>query len=487
MRTFFTVSFLLIFFAAAQGQKMFVAMGNNMGLKKVNVTSTGCISNNVIACSDQDYYSIALYKDTFYYCSNTVLFAGSIRNDTISNCNALVITPATMTSLTVDNTGVLYGANGPNLYRYVPGSPGFDFLGSMPYQSAGDMIFYEGQLYMASPTGIIKVDIANPPNSSMYIPINSQSIFGMAVLSVDCNLNKVYAFETINAGDATNVIELDIPNAQVVGTVCTLPFGVADAASDVEGGTFAGISIKQIDIVPQCHVPGKAAIHVIREPGQGLYNYLLNGTVTNTTGVFENLDPGTYRIEITTTGTCYLDTTVDVPVQNPVIPVVQEHHINPDCISGGRVWFTISPDDGKNMVIYNNDTTTASFQFVDLDEGLHHFSIVDQYYCEIGAKDIRLALEGSCDTVYFPSAFTPNNDGRNDLFRGSGNRAIQNFHLVVYNRWGQKVYETNNIMNGWDGKLGGIDQASGLYIWIASYATKDGVAKKRKGTMVLIR
>jgi gliding motility-associated-like protein len=276
-------------------------------------------------------------------------------------------------------------------------------------------------------------------------------------------------------------------NRNVVGTVCTIPYGVADAASEVEGGTFAGISLEEIKILPQCKEPGKGMIRVIREPGQAVYTYTLNGTVTNTTGIFEHLDPGNYLIEITTPGGCYLDTTVDVPLFNPVIPTVQEHHTAPDCISAGKVWFTITPDNGNNKIIYNNDTLSSAFQFTDLSEGSHHFSIVDEYFCELDSKDINLSLEGSCDTLYFPSAFTPNNDGKNDLFKGLGNRSVRDYQLTVYNRWGQKVFSSNNVLQGWNGKVGDMEQNSGIYVWIATYKNTNGELRNRKGTVVLLR
>ena len=479
---FFSLGLML----TARSQKMYVSLADGSGIKTVNVTSTGCISDTVIV-PEENFFAIALFKDTFYVVTNTTLYSGVMLNDVLTGYQVIDNTPAPMSSMTVDSTGVIYAASQNVLYKWVPGSGlGFQVVGSMPYASAGDLIFFEGQLYMASLTGIIKVNINNPALSTMHIPMNTAAVYGMAVLSVDCNLNKVYAFESAN-GTSTNVIELDLVNQQVVGVACQLPYAVADAASEVEGGNFAGISIAEIKILPQCHVPGKATIRVIREPGQKEYTYLLNSTVSNNTGVFENLDPGNYHIEITTTGTCYLDTNVTVPLFNPVPPVVQEHHINPDCETTGKAWFTIFPDNGSNKVIYKQDTVSAAYQFTDLEEGLHQFSIVDQYFCEIEAKDVLMTLEGSCDTVYFPSAFTPNNDGRNDSFKGLGNRSVKDYHLTIYNRWGQAVFTSTTISNGWNGKMKEIEQATGIYIWVASYRTTSGELRQRKGTFILLR
>gem|GEM_PF-2757826 len=482
------VSILLLTALCARSQKMYVSLGNGNGIRKVSVTNTGCITDTFIVCPNQNYFAMALYNDQLYYATNSELNAGTIVNGVLTNCHAVDFTPSPMSSMTVDNTGIIYSASFNNLYKWDPASgAGFELLGAMPFESAGDMCFYAGELYMASKTGIVKVNISNPGQSTMHIPMNSVNVYGMAVLSVDCNLNKVYAFETVDAGDATDLIELDLINRQVVGVACRVPFGVADAASDVEGGNFSGISLQEIKIIPQCHEPGKGQIRVIREPGIAVYTYTLNGTLSNTTGIFESLDPGAYHIEITTPGGCYKDTVVNVPLFNNVDPVVTEHHTAPDCVNGGKVWFTISPDNGRNKIIYNADTLSSSYQFVDLPEGDHHFSVVDEYYCELAAEDIRMVLEGSCDTVYFPTAFTPNNDGRNDLFRGNGNRGVRDFQLAVYNRWGQVVFHSTNVLNGWNGKINGVDLDTGVYIWIASNTTSKGIAKKAKGSVLLIR
>lgn len=490
MKAYFYFILISLFIThRADSQYIYVSTGSGQGIKKVNVVTGKCQSDTVIECPGLNYFAIAKHGNNLYFTSNSILYEAILQNDTLKNCHTVDFTPVAMTSLTVDNSGIVYSANGTELYKWDPISGnGFELLGTMPFRSAGDLIFYQGELYMASVSGIVRVDINNPPQSTMFIPINSTAIYGMAVLSVDCNQNNVYAFETINSGSATNMIELDMQNRVVKGVACVLPFGVADAASDVEGGTFSGITLKEIQVRPQCKEPGKGVLQIVRTPGLAQYTYTLNGASSNTTGLFEHLDPGSYLIEITTPGGCYLDTTMNVPLFDEPVPTVQAHQVNPDCTTPAKVWFTIIPDLGKNKIIHNNtDTVSAAYEFSNLQEGLHHFNVVDQYYCELDAKDVMISLEGNCDTVYFPSAFTPNNDGRNDFFRGAGSRSIKNYQLTVYNRWGQVVFFTTNILSGWNGKVNEVEQAPGIYVWVASYTNKSGQLKNRKGTVVLLR
>ena len=94
--------------------------------------------------------------------------------------------------------------------------------------------------------------------------------------------------------------------------------------------------------------------------------------------------------------------------------------------------------------------------------------------------------EGVCQ-LYLPGAFTPNNDNLNDVFRVKHPFEVRKFSLVVYNRFGEKVFETNDMTNGWNGTFGGVQQPMGTFVWMASLTDKDGMVKTAKGTVVLIR
>ena len=91
------------------------------------------------------------------------------------------------------------------------------------------------------------------------------------------------------------------------------------------------------------------------------------------------------------------------------------------------------------------------------------------------------------DSIYVPTAFTPNNDGKNDFFKPyMGIRfTLENFS--VYNRWGQRVFITTQKDAGWDGKFGGLDQDAGVFVWDLTARDRNGIIIKRKGTSVLMR
>ncbi|RYE22670.1 MAG: PKD domain-containing protein [Sphingobacteriales bacterium] len=86
-----------------------------------------------------------------------------------------------------------------------------------------------------------------------------------------------------------------------------------------------------------------------------------------------------------------------------------------------------------------------------------------------------------------PTGFSPDGDGNNDIFRPIviGMRSLDVFK--VYNRWGQLLYSTNKVNNGWDGSFKGAPQSAGTYVWMAEGITYLGRKVKKKGTVILIR
>ena len=102
------------------------------------------------------------------------------------------------------------------------------------------------------------------------------------------------------------------------------------------------------------------------------------------------------------------------------------------------------------------------------------------------ATDAVVIYEGSC-SVYFPTAFTPNNDGQNDLLRPILRGVKELRYFRIYNRWGNLLYEMNAQQRGWDGTLNGVSQQSQTVVWMLEGLGLDGEVHQKKGTTVLVR
>ncbi|KAA9345826.1 gliding motility-associated C-terminal domain-containing protein [Adhaeribacter soli] len=88
--------------------------------------------------------------------------------------------------------------------------------------------------------------------------------------------------------------------------------------------------------------------------------------------------------------------------------------------------------------------------------------------------------------IFIPTAFSPNNDGLNDIFEVKG-RFQNNFSLVILNRWGQVVFESNDPKKGWDGKMNGKEAPIGAYAYKLRTIDEQGKRIERTGTLTLLR
>lgn len=110
----------------------------------------------------------------------------------------------------------------------------------------------------------------------------------------------------------------------------------------------------------------------------------------------------------------------------------------------------------------------------------------------IAYDTVVLKLQCAVANVHIPNAFTPGANGKNDIFyvKGSGVNVIR--HLRIYNRWGQLIFERNNIgiddrSSGWDGKFKGQYVETGTYVYMAEMECITGELFTFKGTVTIVR
>lgn len=92
--------------------------------------------------------------------------------------------------------------------------------------------------------------------------------------------------------------------------------------------------------------------------------------------------------------------------------------------------------------------------------------------------------------INIPNGFSPNGDGNGDYFlpRQFLSGGVKEFDMQIFNRWGEKVFETKSIDGkGWDGNLNGKQQPVGVYVYLINVAFEDGAAENYKGNVTLLR
>jgi gliding motility-associated-like protein len=110
------------------------------------------------------------------------------------------------------------------------------------------------------------------------------------------------------------------------------------------------------------------------------------------------------------------------------------------------------------------------------------YTYADQ--CDYEERIRVIECEGS--VIYIPNVFTPNGDGINDFFMAEGERfQVEQFH--VFDRYGNKVFETNESFIGWDGTFRGKEVSEGVYTYRLSYFNARGEAEVEFGSITLVR
>lgn len=224
------------------------------------------------------------------------------------------------------------------------------------------------------------------------------------------------------------------------------------------------------------------------------YQYSIDsGRVFTFDTIFSNLGAGVYTIIAKNANGCDTSFTVVVPQPLPAVATINPNDTTiqigeqitlnssiypyPQSSITGYYW---SPADGLSCTDCPNPTVTSYER-----ENEYHLTITYNTICEASATaTIRVTGEG---TLYIPNAFSPNGDGVNDVFEIYG-KQIKTSKLKVFNRWGEKVYDSmNNPFAQWDGRYQGISQPPMIYTYEAEIEFLNGKLKRQMGSLTLIR
>jgi gliding motility-associated-like protein len=120
-------------------------------------------------------------------------------------------------------------------------------------------------------------------------------------------------------------------------------------------------------------------------------------------------------------------------------------------------------------------------------EGLRYRVLVYDAEGCVDSAFVTVRVFTTKPSVFVPTAFTPNGDGRNDLLKPvlAGIREVEYFY--VYNRWGQLVYQSKQSSPSWDGRVNGLVQPTSTFVWVVKATDYTGAPVFEKGTVTLIR
>lgn len=215
--------------------------------------------------------------------------------------------------------------------------------------------------------------------------------------------------------------------------------------------------------------------------GPNAYTSQDQNPVINTATIFHS---GEYQI-IALVGNNCADTAHINVVVNP-LPILNSTVIDDQCATeSGQI--TIDVVSPNPPITYTwSDGSTESF-ISGLSEGTYEITIADNVSCSVFESFYIVNSTDNCNCfVYVANAFSPNGDNNNDFIPVRG-ECVRELTFKIFNKWGNLVFETHELNDGWDGYYQGKLQNTGVYIYLLEATFEDGKFVSESGDISLIR
>ncbi|HSF89092.1 MAG TPA: gliding motility-associated C-terminal domain-containing protein [Saprospiraceae bacterium] len=252
------------------------------------------------------------------------------------------------------------------------------------------------------------------------------------------------------------------------------------------------------DVIPEnCIDENNGVINVTGiVGGTPPFSYSLNGLMTNATGLFSDLAPGTYTLQLTDGDGCILDTFftiqqgIDLQLELvPFIELITGHTVSIEA-------FVNVPEQDLSIIqwsppgILGCDTCLRS-TIAALQDQLLSLTVIHENGC-IATAELNVHVVPEME-IYIPNIFSPNGDGVNDYFTLYANERVNRIvELNVYDRWGGHIFQgkqiyPNDEASGWDGKFNGKEMLSSVYTYMLEVLMADGSTQHFSGSVSLVR
>ena len=308
-------------------------------------------------------------------------------------------------------------------------------------------------------------------------PVNTSGLFTPATAGVTSNLTPPYHFikYIMNAGTPcpdSSSIQVQVFNKPLV-----------TFTTDTTQGCEPSVGIMFISNV---------------SPPGGTYHWVFGNGQTSTAPSSQNVYtfPGTYTPKLT-----YIDLNGchDSLTKTGLIIVHAGPHANfyanPNhtTILEPHIYFTNTSTGNNNSWFWNianfKTATTKNTDYEFADPGLYQITlyVTNPFNCKDSVTEyVRVDPD---NVLYVPSAFTPNFDGKNDVFMAEafGVFDTQGFQMLIFDRWGTKLFESGDIHKGWDGMKTGQVLQEDVYVYSISYKDSSGKMHTKTGQVSLVK
>ncbi len=190
---------------------------------------------------------------------------------------------------------------------------------------------------------------------------------------------------------------------------------------------------------------------------------------------------GLYWVQVTDNNNC---SATDSTQLNNIFPVPSAFLKSTDSICRYQK-INISSLNPFKEYLWSTGSVNRSTEISETGEYI--LTVTDFNNC-MGKDTITIVSKENCiDGLFFPNAFTPNRDGKNDEFKALVNQKLTSFELRIYNQWGEMIFSTREPQRGWDGSVKGLLAEPGVFSWICTFQLDGGEPSLKKGKVTLIR
>ena len=224
------------------------------------------------------------------------------------------------------------------------------------------------------------------------------------------------------------------------------------------------------------------AIAVTPTGGSGGYQYLWS-TGATASSISSLAGDSTYKVTVSDNAGCS-DSTAVYLAKAPLLSAVFTQKDDSCDQQIGHAYIDIK----NGTPPYALTWTPAGTDTAQLDSGIYTVLITDNAGCTLSNTFVISNINNNCQPlVLFPTAFTPNGDGKNDIFHVIYSPGLEHFQMRIYDRWGQLVFEALDHTQGWDGTFRGIAQPTGVYVWFAEYNFIHKPTQAQSGNITILR
>ena len=338
----------------------------------------------------------------------------------------------------------------------------------------------------------------NGCTDTAFVKVNASPVLAPTVTNITCtnavgviNANAsgsspfTYQWSTTSTGDSIHTTTSGTPYSVTVTDInqCT-----ASATSTV-GNLIIIVGVTGVPTNVSCYGYSDGSVVLTVTPA-GQYTYAWSNS--ETTGSITGLQPGTYNVTVTDTNGCVgtagpfvittpsADTLMVTPLDTNITlgDTVQLNSTLTGAYPGAT--YTWTPSTGLSC------TNCPDPVLIPVDTFVDTYKLIITYNNGCLASDSAIVKATADDVTGLPTAFTPNGDGKNDVFviRAIG---VKDFKMNIYNRWGEQVFSTTDINVGWDGNYKGSPQPSEAYTYFFTLGYLDGKVITHEGSFMLLR